>query len=155
MQRSVRFLASLTLLANLSTAAPALAASADPLSWMTGHWCTDDGGPKQVCEMTGPARGGMKLATSQTVADGKTRVYELITLSVDGPKVVAKVFLNGNAPIAFTEATRGKKTMTFENPDWPYPQRIRYWREGPRLHVEIMKLDGTKRETWSYRRVRS
>ncbi|TWB29141.1 DUF6265 family protein [Nitrospirillum bahiense] len=132
-------------------ASPALAQDTDPLAWFNGRWCTEAGKPEQTCEVWGPALGGVKVGTSQTVHDGKSRTIELVTIAVDGPKAQVNVFVNGRAPIPFTETAREPSGMTFENPANSYPQRIHYWRVGDVIHVEIMKIDGSALDQWSYR----
>lgn len=84
--------------------------------------------------------------------DGKSHTIELVTIAVDGPKAEVSVFVNGRAPpVRFTETAREPMGMTFENPAHDYPQRIHYQRVGDVIHVEIMKMDGSAIERWSYR----
>ena len=45
-------------------------------------------------------------------------------------------------------------SVTFVNTANDYPQRIRYWREGPLLKAEIALEDGSRARTWTYKRGR-
>jgi hypothetical protein len=134
----------------LAAAWPAAAREVDPLSWFDGYWCTDPTKSEQTCELWGPARGGMKVGTSHTVRDGRSRTVELVTIAVDGARAEVRVFMNGAPPVPFTEVAREPAGMTFENPAHAYPQRIHYWRSGDVLHVEIMKMDGSQADGWDY-----
>lgn len=87
-------------------ASPVLAEDADPLAWFNGRWCTEVGKSEQTCEVWAPPLGGVKVGASQTVRDGKSRTIELVTIAMDGPKAHVSVFVNGRAPIQFTETAR-------------------------------------------------
>lgn len=136
----------------LLLAAPAQAQEADPLAWLTGYWCTAGDGGSQTCEQWAPTRGGVKLATAQTVRGGKSGFVEFLSISVDGQAVALEVLSPGGGPAGTFRAVRhAPQGVTFENPAHDYPQRIHYWREGDILHAEIMKLDGSKPSRWDYR----
>ncbi|MFD1189300.1 DUF6265 family protein [Phenylobacterium conjunctum] len=124
----------------------------DPLAWYDGTWCTPVG-PRQICERWGPPMAGLKVGTSQAVKDGKTVEIELVTIDISGPKAQVQVAINGRPPIPFAETARTATSMTFENPNHDYPQRIRYWREGELLKAEISMLDGSRANGWSFTRV--
>ena len=96
---------------------------------------------------------GLKVGTSQAVKDGKTVEIELVTIDISGPKAQVQVAINGRPPIPFAETARTATSMTFENPNHDYPQRIRYWREGELLKAEISMLDGSRANGWSFTRV--
>ena len=51
----------------------------------------------------------------------------------------------GGPPIEFPLVAQGERSIEFANPAHDFPQRIRYWREGDRLHAEISLLDGVMR----------
>ncbi|WP_152997887.1 DUF6265 family protein [Sphingomonas sp. HT-1] len=136
----------------LLLAAPAQAQETDPLAWLTGYWCTAGDGGSQTCEQWAPTRGGVKLATAQTVRGGKSGFVEFLSISVDGQAVALEVLSPGGGPAGTFRAVRhAPQGVTFENPAHDYPQRIHYWREGDILHAEIMKLDGSKPSRWDYR----
>lgn len=133
-------------------AAPAHGQEADPLGWLTGYWCTQGGDGSQTCEHWAPTRGGVKLATAQTVRDGKSGFVEFLSIAVDGQAVALEVLSPEGGPAGTFRAVRhAPQEVTFENAAHDYPQRIHYWREGDILHAEIMKLDGSKPNRWDYR----
>ena len=48
----------------------------------------------------------------------------------------------GGAPAtAFALSAVGEQSATFHNPAHDFPQTVRYWREGARLHAEIAGPD--------------
>ena len=57
---------------------------------------------------------------------------------------------NGGAPIEFALVRQDAQSIEFANPAHDFPQRIRYWREGDRLHAEIALIDGSRAVSWSY-----
>jgi hypothetical protein len=40
--------------------------------------------------------------------------------------------------------------VEFANRGHDYPQRVRYWREGPALKARISRMDGSDAAEWSY-----
>ena len=56
----------------------------------------------------------------------------------------------GAEPVPFPMVSHDERSVVFANPAHDYPQRIRYWREGDRLHAEIALIDGSQAIAWSY-----
>ncbi len=59
---------------------------------------------------------------------------------------------NAGSSVSFQFAAYGRTEVTFDNPEHDYPQRIIYRRVGDRLHATTSLIDGSKAESWSYRR---
>ena len=87
------------------------------------------------------ARRGGRLVESET-----TIIRRL------GGRAVYEASPGGATPVTFTETARGARQVTFANPGHDYPQRIRYWRDGPELVAEISLADGGRPMRWRYRR---
>jgi hypothetical protein len=131
------------------------------LTWLQGQWCTRVEQGRQTCEQWAPMRGGMMLGTSQTVRDGETREFEFMRIATalangDGPVIRLALIAspNGMKPTVFAWSPDARPGVTFFNVANDYPQRIRYWRVGARLHAEIALADGSKPMRWVYSRVR-
>jgi hypothetical protein len=139
----------------------AAAAEVPNLAWLEGDWCTQRANGRQTCEHWGPARGGTMLGTSQTVRDGRTREFEFMRIVTaapngDGP-IIRLGFIalpNGKNETMFAWSPDRGPGVTFFNVANDYPQRIRYWRVGNKLHAEIALADGSKPVRWVYARAR-
>jgi hypothetical protein len=141
-------------------AAVALAAIASPAAaprafdWMVGRWCTTVEQGVQTCESwTGWSEGRMR-GESRTIKAGKVVETETTTIRTAGGKAAYDASPGGAPIVTFIETSRGPSAIVFANAGHDYPQRVRYWREGPDLLAEIALADGSKAMRWRYRRVR-
>lgn len=114
---------------------PAMAADAG-LDWLSGQWCSDEGG-RRVDEVWLPAAGGALLGMSRTVDGGKLESFEFMRIALDGQAASFHVQPNGVPPAVFTQAARGEGWIRFENAAHDFPNRIEYRREGDSLHAYI------------------
>jgi hypothetical protein len=127
----------------------------EPLDWLIGTWCSDPGDGEQTCETwTGYDRMQEAHGISETHGPrGKTR--EVMTIVNDAGRLVFHAEPDGQKPADFdsTERNYAPDRLEFVNPKHDYPQRIRYWREGPMLIAETSLADGSKPQRWTYHRV--
>jgi len=131
----------------------AAAASDEPAfpEWMAGAWSLagEDGGWTE--EFWSGPRGGIMLGASREGRGETLRTWEAIRIQRNEDGTLAYIPLpNGGAPIVFRLLRQDANSIEFANPAHDFPQRIRYWREGDRLHAEISLLDGSRAITWSY-----
>jgi Domain of unknown function (DUF6265) len=120
------------------------------LGWMSGQWRTADGATEEG--WTAP-RGGMMLGVGRTIHDGTVREYEFLRLQAGADGVpVYWGSPNGVAPVGFRLTRAGPSSVTFDNPDHDYPQRIRYRRDGDALIATISAIDDSHAMSWTYRR---
>jgi len=133
-------------------AAPAAADpfSTESLSWMRGHWlsCADGGHVEESWIGAG---------TEAMVGSGVTRGagFEVMWIAPDGAGAMFWAQPGGQAPATgFAMIEQGERSVAFENAAHDFPQRIRYWRDGGRLHARIEgELQGEAASMeWSYRR---
>ncbi|UZK68006.1 DUF6265 family protein [Sphingomonas sp. M1-B02] len=136
---------------------PLLLAAAPPQAlhlptWLVGEWCEQTERARS-CE-TWRAVGSAMTGSSEVVrADGESSGEQMRIGTVRG-KTVFTATPDGDPPADFVLVRHGPGEMLFENAANEYPQRIRYWREGALLKAEISMLDGSRRLSWTYRRVK-
>jgi hypothetical protein len=115
-----------------STPDPAMA----ELSWMSGQWCSSEGG-EQVEEHWLAPRGDLMLGLSRTVKDGRTTSFEFLRIESREGGISYVAQPGGVPPTAFRLTAAGAQWARFENPQHDFPKRVEYRRVKTRLHAEI------------------
>jgi len=138
-----------------SEAAPEAAPPALP-AWMAGCWIEQDG-ERSTEECWMAPRGGVMLGASRAGHGQRVTETEFMRIETNVPTGEGPV-----VPMAFSavQRTGGWTTfvwqpgpepgVAFVNAAHDYPQKIRYWREGPRLLAEISRIDGSRARRWTY-----
>jgi hypothetical protein len=144
--------AMLTLL--LFVAAGARAAPAELPDWLAGTWRSESE-TMLVEERWSTPHAGLMLGTSRTYIGGKKAFFEFLRIETrdDGVYYVAQP--RGGPPTAFKRTARTDRSLTFENREHDYPQRIRYRleRDGSLVATIDGPVEGEPREeSWHYRR---
>lgn len=145
----------------LTAAVPAAAVTPEPApampDWMGGCWVEQGERWTEECWMA--PRGGNMLGASRSGHGERVAETENLRIDAQVPTADGKVFpMTYNAAqrsggwTTFVWTSSDEPGITFVNPQHDYPQRIRYWREGPALLAEISLLDGTKARRWTYQR---
>lgn len=118
--------------------------------WMAGAWAQSDG-DSWADEYWTPPRGGLMIGAAR---NGKAMVligWETTRIERGSDGALTFIAMpNGASPTAFPMVRSGLTEIVFANPAHDYPQRIRYWREGPELLAEISLTDGSKPMRWRY-----
>lgn len=131
-------------------AAAAPAPTVGDLAWAAGYWLSCDGG-QEVAETWTDPRAGLMANMTVTVADGRASIERTQFSVVDG--ALSFVF-EPSSPrrVVFRAVEVEDQRAVFENPDNDFPQRVTYWREGPRLRARIDQMtDGDARAIeWTY-----
>jgi len=119
-------------------------------SWMAGAWALSDG-ESWTEEFWTSARGGIMIGASREGRGETLRTWEAIRILRKADGTLAYIPMpNGGAPVEFAMVRQDARSIEFANPAHDFPQRIRYWREGERLHAEISLIDGSEAVSWSY-----
>ena len=138
----------------LTLAAPLAAIDPPPAAmpgWITGAW-EQRSGTDWADEFWTPPRGGLMIGAARMGKGERIDLFEhtRIVRLPDGTLVfIAQPF--GNPAVHFPLVGSGTQSVEFANPANDYPQRIRYWREGPLLRARISLMDGSKAQEWTYR----
>ena len=127
-------------------------ASADDLSWMEGHWRSEAEGRVSE-EIWTNGEGGLYLGVNRTIRDGQARAFEFMRIveSDDGAAYCAQP--GGGEAVCFERVDSAEHSVTFENPDHDFPQRITYVREGDALTATISDLSGEQAFSFGWERV--
>lgn len=122
------------------------------VAWMSGTW-RGTLGRAVIEERWGPAEAGTMLATSKTVADGRTVEFEYLRVVERDGGLVYVAQPGGRPPTEFVATSVEGTTATFENPRHDFPQRIRYALAADGvLTAEISDLAGARRMAFTFRR---
>jgi hypothetical protein len=130
----------------LGTLAAGSAATAESdvtaLAWLAGCWVPEKGDAGSVEHWLPPA-GGTMLGVSRTVKNGQTVEFEFMQLRVNAEgKLVFIALPSGQKEATFVASAVGKDSVTFENPQHDFPQKVIYRLEsGGRL---IGRIEGKR-----------
>lgn len=142
-----------TAVAGLLCVAAAPAAQVTDLAWLSGAWVSRDG-DKWTEEWWTPPRGGIMIGAGFSGEGGETASFEHMRIMAGEDGVVAFHGMPGGAPaVRFVLVKGGKGEAVFENPAHDYPQRISYRMEGETLVATTSLMDGSKPQSWMYRRM--
>jgi hypothetical protein len=97
------------------------------LEWLAGDWAGKTGA-STVEERWMPAAGGVMLAVSRTVTDGRLAAFEYLRIVEREGGLVYIAQPNGRPPTEFVLTAFTSDSATFENPAHDFPQTIRYRR---------------------------
>lgn len=125
-----------------------------PLAWMVGCWRSQDG---VNTEEWSASLGGVMFGHATTIKNGELTYFEQTRIELRRGRATYTASPDGQRAIDFVEAPpqpaaplkKGEKppppSITFENPDHDYPQRITYRSLGSKgLAATISKLDGSQ-----------
>lgn len=93
-----------------------------PAAWMAARWVRIDGRGVEHWTATGDALVGVGL----TLADGRTRGFEILIIHELDGRLSYTAMPNGAAPVSFPMKETAPGSITFENKEHDFPQRIRY-----------------------------
>jgi hypothetical protein len=137
----------------IAAALLAAAPAAEPdLAWLAGSWTTESG-ESWAQETWSAPRGGVMLGTGLNGKGAAAKGFEFMRIARDGDGTLT--FWGspeGTDPVPFRWERGGRGEAVFVNRSHDYPQRIAYRREGDALVATISLADGSKPQSWRYRR---
>jgi hypothetical protein len=96
------------------------------LSWLAGCWAAEAGEKGSVEHWLVPA-GATMLGVGRTVKNGKTVEFEFLRIQINAEgKLVYTALPSGQAEAAFTQQAIAPNSVTFENLEHDFPQRVSY-----------------------------
>jgi hypothetical protein len=124
-------LGSLVVAVVATSTAPAVAQAprVGRLSWLAGCW-ERASGRRTVEEQWMRPRGGVMLGAGRTVEGDSLVEFEQVMILERGGRLVYAARPSGQAPAEFGSIAVTDSSITFENPEHDFPQRIRYRRVG-------------------------
>ncbi|MBM0107692.1 hypothetical protein JM946_23355 [Steroidobacter sp. S1-65] len=122
----------------------AVAAESDvaSLAWLAGCWQAE-WGEAGTGEHWLPPAGGTMLGVSRTVKNGKTVEFEFMQLRVNTQgKLVYIALPSGQKETTFVASAVGDRSVTFENPQHDFPQKVTYQLQSD--DQLIARIEGTR-----------
>lgn len=140
-------------LALLLTGQAAPGTNVADLAWLSGRWESVSPNGRWTEENWSAPRGGIMLGHSRSGAGETLREFEFLRLQAGADGVPAYLAQPGGRPAtAFRLTAREGTSVTFDNPQHDFPQRIRYVRTGNVMVATISRLDGSNAMSWTFRR---
>lgn len=133
------------------------------LSWLAGHWTGTSPASKSTGarfatleEFWTPAAGGAMLATTRTVSGERMTEFEYLRIVERDGSLVFIAQPGGRSPTEFALSEITERSITVENADNDFPQRVTYrlGDEPDTLVAEISDLAGAKVIRFAYRRAK-
>ena len=124
------------------------------MGFMVGCWKSADG---VNLEVWSPPEGGIMFGYATTTRNGTLETFEQSRIDTRPSRAQYVASPEGQRPVIFTEtrdpvALVAPNTVTFENGDHDYPQRITYRATDKGLAANISKLDGTRPVAYAWDR---
>lgn len=143
----------------LALAACASNPKQDPgrFGFMVGCWKSADQVNKEVWSYP---EGGIMFGYATTTNQGAMTTWEQSRIDLRPSRATYTASPEGQRPITFVETSPGPAgtapaaSVTFENGDHDYPQRIQYRAVDGGLAATISKLDGTRPVEYAWTRCR-
>jgi hypothetical protein len=122
--------------------------------FMVGCWKSADG---VNLEVWSPPEGGIMFGYATTTRNGQLATFEQSRVDTRPSRALYTASPEGQRPVTFVEtrdplALVAPNTVTFENGDHDYPQRITYRGAENGLSASISLLDGTRPFSYSWER---
>ena len=122
------------------------------LAWLSGPWVSREG-DRWTEEWWTPPRGGIMIGAGISGRGESASGFEHMRIMAGDDGRIAFYGMPGGKPaVRFPMVGGGPNEVIFANPSHDYPQRIRYRLEGDALVATVSLMDGTKSESWTYRR---
>ncbi len=142
----------------LPTPATADSVVATPFAWLSGCWATPSGAGREIWS---PAYGEdltpHLFGYAVTQRDGAVAFFEQMRIEPVGEAASSRfafvVSAGGADPVRFEGAyDASQESISFENAEHDFPQRITYGRGGSGLFVTISLFDGTEPREFDFQR---
>jgi hypothetical protein len=144
-----------------AAAAPPVPATLADVSFITGHWIGGEGGDLSE-EVWSAPEGDSMMGMWRYVAKGRTRIYEILTLTADGPGVVLRIRHFDPQLVAREEKDRavelplvakGPREAVFEGPEHGVKGTVRltYRQTDDGALAAVLEKEG-KKEEFRFRR---
>jgi hypothetical protein len=141
----------LLLLAAVLLAAPA-PAKQDLPNWLSGRWVSESDG-RWTEETWSEPRGRVMLGTSLSGKGEAATTFEFMRIAPDAEgRLTFWGSPEGKPAVPFAMERGDGDHVLFVNRGHDYPQRILYGRQGDLLVAAISMADGSKYQSWRFRR---
>lgn len=108
---------------------PASGAALDAAAWLAGCWRVESqDGQNAAEEQWMEPRGGLMVGMSRSIRGGSARGHELLTIRVEGGRLVYHAVPSGQAATDFPARRVEDGRLEFVNAEHDFPQKIVYTR---------------------------
>ena len=133
-------------------AAPLSAQRVADLAWLAGTWASESNGSWTEERWSEP-RAETMLGSSLGGQGSRAGDFEFLRIAPAADGTLTYYAQPGGRPaIPFRLTRADRNSASFENARHDYPQRITYRRQGDRLTATISLIDGSRPNSWTYRR---
>ena len=133
------------------------------LGFMVGCWASKDGANQESWSIP---RGGLMFGYATTISADKPTFFEQTRIELRPDRAIYVASPGGERPVVFTETAgqpnvdkRGNPlpatSVTFENPQHDYPQRITYMATKSGLAATISRVDGSRPTQYTWERCKA
>jgi Domain of unknown function (DUF6265) len=152
----VSILASIFVVASLTTVSTQNSPKISALAWLAGSWQTAPGGRAQIEEHWTDPAGGSMIGMGRTVAGEKTVEFEFLRIEQRADGIYYVAHPDARCPGTDFKLTRVTPTeVVFENPQHDFPKRITYRKTGDdAITASIDAGEGTRVISFVYRRMK-
>ena len=120
--------------------------------WLSGGWSMQSESGAWSEEWWTPPKGGLMLGAGRSGKGDAIEWWEQTRIQLADGKLSFCALPKGQAGACFDAVAIERQSITFENAEHDYPQRIRYSRVGDELSAEISLKDGSKPNRWRFKR---
>jgi hypothetical protein len=139
-----------------AAAPPPVPATLADVAFVAGHWVGGDPGDLSE-EVWSAPEGDSMVGMWRYVAKGRTRIYEILTLTAEGPNVVLRIRHFDPKLVAREEkgkavelplVAKGPREAVFEGPEYDVKGTVRltYRRSDDDTLTGVLEKEGTKQE---------
>ncbi len=121
------------------------------LEWICGTWTLQDGDVTTE-EHWRPLQGSTILGSSHSFDATKTHFFEHLRIALQRGQIAYLAMPGGKPPTAFLLQQLDDGIAVFENGKHDHPQRIRYEKTQGGVTATISQLDGSKAQSFVFRR---
>ena len=120
------------------------------LGFMVGCWASPDGANQEEWSIP---RGGVMFGYATTMQGGVLSFFEQSRIDLRNTRAAYTASPDGQRPVVFIEPApqAAPDTITFENGDHDYPQRITYRKTKDGLAATISLLDGSRPTQYAWK----
>lgn len=118
----------------------------EDLGWLAGHWSGLDGAT-QMEEVWIPPKGGIMVGVHRDVFENGRFFFEYLRIEDTNDGIVYYASPVGREATAFPLKVLDGASVTFENLNHDFPQRISYRVVGDSLYVQAEGVSNDRRET--------
>lgn len=118
---------------------------ASDLAWLSGCWQHNNGATREIWS---ESYYGLKFGYAVSRRNQQVTFFEDLRIEPSPDGLILVAYPGGKQPTRFVESSLGAQSVSFDNPNHDFPQRITYQRGPTGLTATISTLDGARSTTF-------